>query len=545
MKLKKNTFLQGAFIATLGIIFCKILGMLYVIPFHAIIGEKGGALYGYAYNIYSIFLGLSSAGLPLAMSKIISEYNTLGYYKAKERAFVIGRGILSIIGIISFLILFIFADVIGNIIIGDITGGNSPSDVAFVIRVIATAILVVPILSVYRGYYQGHKYITPTTFSQVIEQITRVLVIVIGSFLLYKIFNLSLRDTVAFATFSATIGGFASFLYLFIKKRKNKQEFIKKPTIKEPKITDQEILRKIIIYAVPFIMIDLFRSLYNSVDIMMLVRTLVNNFGYTMRDAESIMSIISTWGQKINMVIISIVTGVMTSLIPNLTSSFVRGDKKEVNERINKTYQIVFFLALPMTVGLSLIARPVWTIFYGNSAYGAITYQYLVFVAFATTIFTSTVTIAQVMKEYKIVFVSLITGMLVKIILNVPLLYAFSKMGLPAFYGSISATILGFIVSAIISIVFLKSKYQLNYESTIKEIINILLAIIVMSLIITILKIFIPVTTTSRLLAILLTFIYSIIGATIYLVITMKTKTITNIFGNEFILNIKKKLKRK
>ena len=83
MKLKKNTFIQGAFIATLGIVISKILGIIYVIPFYAVIGDQGGALYGYAYNIYSIFLGISQAGLPLAMSKIISEYNALGYYETK------------------------------------------------------------------------------------------------------------------------------------------------------------------------------------------------------------------------------------------------------------------------------------------------------------------------------------------------------------------------------------------------------------------------------------------------------------------------------
>ena len=109
MKLKKNTFIQGAFIATLGIVISKILGIIYVIPFYAIIGDQGGALYGYAYNIYSIFLGISQAGLPLAMSKIISEYSTLGLTESQEKAFRIGKRILTVLGIVSFLILFIFS----------------------------------------------------------------------------------------------------------------------------------------------------------------------------------------------------------------------------------------------------------------------------------------------------------------------------------------------------------------------------------------------------------------------------------------------------
>ena len=109
MKLKKNSFIQGAFIATLGIVISKILGIIYVIPFYAIIGDQGGALYGYAYNIYSIFLGISQAGLPLAMSKLISEYNTLGYYETKEKIYKVGKTFLNILGVICFLILFIFA----------------------------------------------------------------------------------------------------------------------------------------------------------------------------------------------------------------------------------------------------------------------------------------------------------------------------------------------------------------------------------------------------------------------------------------------------
>ena len=102
--MKKNNFVQGAFIATLGIVITKILGILYVIPFYAIIGEKGGALYGYAYTLYLVFMAISSAGIPLAISKIISEYQTLGYYDAKQRAFKIGRQIAITLGLICFVI---------------------------------------------------------------------------------------------------------------------------------------------------------------------------------------------------------------------------------------------------------------------------------------------------------------------------------------------------------------------------------------------------------------------------------------------------------
>ena len=148
--MKKSTFIQGAFVATLGIVITKVLGILYVIPFYSIIGEKGGALYGYAYNIYLVFMAISSAGIPLAISKLISEYQTLGYYDAKQRAFKMGRQIAMTLGIICFIILFIFAPQISTAILGDLKGGNTIEDVTYVIRLISTAIIVVPVLSVYR-----------------------------------------------------------------------------------------------------------------------------------------------------------------------------------------------------------------------------------------------------------------------------------------------------------------------------------------------------------------------------------------------------------
>ena len=280
-------------------------------------------------------------------------------------------------------------------------------------------------------------------------------------------------------------------------------------------------------------MIDLFRSLYNSVDVLTLVKALVNDIGYAAKDAESVMSVISTWGLKINMIIISIVSGIMTSLIPNLTASFVQNDMKGVSEKINKTYQIILFFTVPMTVGLSFLAKPVWMIFYGVSKYGALTYQYLVFVALATAIFTATVMIVQLLKEYKTVFFSLISGMIVKVVLNVPLIHSFNKMGLPAFYGAITATILGFLTSSIIAIIVLKKKYKFNFEDTAKEILNILIATIVMLLVLIGLKFVVPTSTTSRMISIGVVLLYSIIGAIVYLFVLYKTKSINNIFGEE------------
>ena len=186
--MRKNTFVKGALITTIGIVLTKILGIIYVIPFHAIIGDEGGALYGYAYTIYLFFVSFSSAGVPLAISRIVSEYQTLGYGKAKQRTFLIGKRLSILIGFVCFLIIFLFAPLLAKAILGNVVGGNSIQDVTFVIRVISFAVLIGPLLSIYRGFFEGHRIMSPPSISQVLEQLIRVLIIIFGSLLTLRVF---------------------------------------------------------------------------------------------------------------------------------------------------------------------------------------------------------------------------------------------------------------------------------------------------------------------------------------------------------------------
>ena len=226
--MRKSTFVKGAFITTFGIVISKLLGILYVVPFHAIIGEKGGALYGYAYTIYAVFMSLASLGVPLAISNLVSEYQTLGYSKAKNRVFVIGKRIALLLGLICFLVIFLFAPLLAKAVLGNVTGGNSLEDVTFVIRIIGIAILIVPLLSIYRGYFEGHRFMSPPSISQIIEQIVRVLIIIFGSFFALKVFHLSLATTVGIALLGASIGALSSYFYLLEKKNRNKAKFSEK-----------------------------------------------------------------------------------------------------------------------------------------------------------------------------------------------------------------------------------------------------------------------------------------------------------------------------
>ena len=539
--MKKNSFINGAMITTIGIIISKILGIIYVVPFHNIIGDDGGALYGYAYTVYLMFMSLASAGIPLAISKIVSEYQTLGYYNAKKRVFVLGKRISLVLGLLSFFVIFLFAPILSKFVIGGVSGGHSISDVTYVIRVISFAVLIVPLLSIYRGYFEGHRFMSPPSISQVIEQITRVLIIVFGSFLSIKFFHTSLKISVGIALFGATIGALFSYFYLFIKKYVNRKKFNEKPRkVNEPIVTDKVIIKKILMYSIPFIAIDFFKSLYGYIDMITVVKGLVNTAKYTAKDAEIIYSILSTWAAKFNMIILSISTGIIVSLIPNLTESIIKNNTYEIQKRITKALSILLYLTVPMTLGVSFLSKNIWTVFYGSSEFGPSILGYYIFAGVFMALFTSMIITLQAFKDYKGVFISLISGVLIKLLLNSSLLRGFYTITIPAYYGVITASILGYLTSFVICLVILNRKYNINFESVMKNLTDIICGSILMILILFIIKLIVP-DCTGRFVNIFVILFYSVVGLIIYLLYTTRSKTIKSIFG----YNLKKIISNK
>lgn len=481
--LKKNEFIEGALIATIAIIVSKILGVLYVIPFYNIIGENGGSLYGYAYNIYNFFLIISSAGIPLAISKITSEYNTLGKMKEKTYMFNYSKKLIRIFSIISFCICFFGANIIANAIVGDLTGGNTVSDVAFVIRCVSFAILVVPILSISRGYLQGHHYITVPSIGQVIEQFVRVLVIIIGSYVALKVFHLSTAQAVGIAVFGACAGALVSYAYLLIKTNQAKDELF--TTYEEvSKEEKKAIFKKLIGYCIPFIVINVANSIYNTVDMILVIKGL-NWIGYPAQDIETISSVFTTWGSKLVSVVTAIATGLVISLIPTIVESYTKKDMKEVNIQFNKTLQVLLYVILPLSIFLNIFSKQVWTIFYGESFYGPLIFKYTILLAILDSAYIMICSALQGLSKTKLIYISCATGLITKTILDIPLIFLFNKIGIYPFYGAILATTIGYLLSLAIPLYTLKHKYNFNYTDTIKSIPKLIVTIVILVLICT------------------------------------------------------------
>lgn len=541
--MKKNTFIEGAFISTFSILICKIIGLLYVIPFYSLIGNKGGALYSYAYSIYAIFLSLSTCGIPLAISKNISEYNELGYHKAKNDVYKIGKYVILGLGLLSCLILLIFAPNIAYLIIGNVEGGNTIEDVSTAIRIVSLSLLIVPSLSVTRGYLNGHKMILPTSISEVLEQVVRVLVIVVGSFLTIKVFNLPTNVAVYIAVAGAGIGALVALIYLKLKLKRNKDAIVNESE-NEPEYRKKDIFKKIVLYALPFVVIDLIRSAYGMVDSFTVVKTMVN-LGYDVSVAETTIGVLSTWATKLNMIVASVALGFVTSLIPNIAGSAAKKDLKDVNNKINESYKTLLFVVLPMTIGLSFLAQPVWVAFYGYNSLSIGIFKYYILQAIIFCVYTIALNLAQSMNQSKISLGSLLVSFLLKVVLNIPMMKLFVMLGIEAYYAPIITNILVQGSITLFIMLALKHKFKFDYKDTTKAILKMLLTLTIMVLILSGLSLIIPLTVTSRLKAILTIIPYILVGAAIYIGMSYKIGLLNDIFGAKKIKTIINKVKSK
>lgn len=533
-KLKKNTFIQGTLITSIILIIIKILGALYVIPFYKIIGSNGGTLYSYAYNIYNLFLNISTAGIPVAIAMIISEYLALNMDDAKERAYKIGKKIILILSLVSFLIVFLGADVIAKFIISDVSGGNPVSDIAYVIRAMSFCLIIIPFLSALRGYLQGHKYVVPTSYSQLIEQVVRIFVVIFGSYLVIKVFKKPVNVGVAVSLLGAFIGGLVAYIYLSIKVKNNKNEF--PVSEKKDAVSNKVIAKKILSYCIPLIIISVVDNLYTIVDVKLIIKGL-NMVGYSAIESEMMSGIVSTWAPKICTIIVAIAIALTTNIIPHVTSSFIKKDMKEVNRRFNQAISTMLLITIPMALMLLLLSNEGYFIFYGKSNYGPLILKVSAISHVFFGIWSVINTCLQSMRKFKVVYINSVAGLVANAILDIPLILLFDKIGLPAYIATIVSTCIGYFISITIALVYLKKNMNFSYKISIETIKKMILPITCLFVPILLSKIFIKYD-YSYLTSFVSLFIHGMYGVIIYLVISYKNGLLVDTLGRETINNI-------
>lgn len=449
----KNSFLRGTYMLTAASFLVKIFGFIYVIPFVAMVGEQKYILFEYAYKPYVLLLSIATLGIPSAVSKFVSKHREKGEMHVIKALLRSGSVVVTLMGTVAFFALYFGAETVASWLVDpqDKTG-NSIEDVAYVIKMVSYALIIVPLLAMTRGFIQGFQEMGPTAISQIIEQIVRITIILLGTYFIVSIMGESPVKAVGLATFSAFLSALAAlfvvFWYIY------KMDF----GIKEVKgsVSYRKLYKELIIYAIPFVFVGLAIPLYQSIDTFMINKVLMNK-GYNLGEAETINALVSLI-QKIVVIPVALATAFSVSLVAYITKAHQGKRIVEIREHINQSFKVIMFFVLPSVAGMIVLARPIFGSVYGTSLLeqGGNLMAWYAASALFYSLFSMTSAILQGLDQQKWVIYSLIIGLIAKIISNYPLLLIFNGE------GTALSTYLGFGISIIIQMYLIQKvgKYK-------------------------------------------------------------------------------------
>lgn len=536
-----NNIVRGASLLTAAALLSKILGMIYVIPFNALVGDQGGALYLYAYTPYTVLIGVSTVGIPLAVSKFVSRYNSLGDYYTGLRMFRVGLVIMSITGVIAFLILYFSSGWLAGKYIVEDEHGNTVEDVKMVIQMVSFALLVIPVMSIFRGFFQGNQSMGPTAISQVIEQIVRIVFVLLAGYLVVSVFNGSIATAVGYATFAAFIGAIASLLILIIYWQKRKHHIHKQVAQQKTTydISTKEMIVELFRYAGPFVLVGIAIPLYQNIDSFTFNKAMTSIGQKELSDTA--FAAINLYGHKLIIIPVTIATGLSLAIIPELTKAFTQNNRQLLFKQINQSLQIVLLLVIPAVVGLGSLAYVAYGSLYGLNEHIGLTSSLLTWyapVALLYALFTVTAAILQGINEQRYAVISLLVGFMIKLLFNTVLIQTFGPK------GAIIGTGLAVIAAVILNMIRIHRSLAFSFIQTFKRTILMVILAFIMWLVLYATKyvfgLFIPYE-TSRIAAICMLLIGIGIGGIVYLYLAYKTTMIDHVFGQ---MNIVEKLKR-
>ena len=342
---KKQNFLQGTALLAMATAIVKIIGALYKIPLNAIIGEQGFGYFNTAYEIYNVLLMISTAGLPVAMSRMISQASSLKHYNQVRRIYNTARGIFLGLGITGTLLMTLFCRQLAEF-------QNQP-DAWAAIGCLGPCVLLICIMSTYRGFFQGQSNMLPTSISQVLEAVVKLIVGMVAALVLLKA-----TGSVALAAGGAILGVTASCLvssvYLFGCFRKSYG--LLPETVEAPR-SFSDTAKGLLIIAIPITLGSAGLQLLTMLETKIYMGRLLA-LGYSQAAADTMRGIYGMTQTIFNMPC-SFITPITISIIPAITAQLTLCKDAEAREIEESAIRITGLISMPCAFGLGLLAEPV------------------------------------------------------------------------------------------------------------------------------------------------------------------------------------------
>lgn len=406
---KKQSFLQGAALLASAVVIVKIIGALYKIPLANIIDDAGFGYFNNAYDIYSVLLMISTAGLPVAMSRMIAEANSLGRYGQIRRIYQTCLGIFLLLGGIGSILMTCFSRQLANAL-------NSPNSWA-AIQALGPSALFMCITSSFRGYFQGQGDMAPTSISQVLEAICKLF---IGLGLAW--FMMKTQESVPLAAGGAilgvTAGSLVAMVYLYFRYRKAASVM---PKRRGPVLSLGETTKQLLSIAVPITIGAAGLQVITLIDTKLVLGQLTGPCGLTQAQADELKGIYS-FTQTIFNLPCAFIAPITISVIPSITEFLTLKNYRAARRTEESALRVLGLLIMPCAVGLVVLSNPILSLLRGYTGENLVIASRLLSVLGVCVVFNSIVLLTNAMMQAhghaSLPVINMFIGGIVKIIVN-------------------------------------------------------------------------------------------------------------------------------
>ena len=464
----KQSFMKGAAILTASTLIVKLLGLLFSIPLANFIDPEGMSHFYIAYNIFGLFLMLSTAGLPVAVSRMVGTATSQGRLREADRVFSVAFWLFFSLGLFGCLVMFFGADQIAQ-------WYGSP-DANYAIMALAPTLFFISIESSLRGYFQGRSNMVPTATSQTIEAVTKV---IIGVGLAFYIIRNVTVDRDRWAAVGAIIGvsvsaGLGAAYLLSCKFVQSRRDRGRRLEDEEPLTSRQQTLLNLMRFAVPITIGSCFLSLLDTVDGAILMQRLQTGAGFTQEMADWWNGTLGN-ARKFFDLPGAFVVPISTSLLPILSGAIAAKDQRQVDRISSTALRVTLLIGIPSSVGMAIFARPICQLLLYNqpevaeSAAPLLTMLSLA-IAFSGLLFTTN-SILQSFGRATRPVVDMAVGGVVKVVLSYVLI------GIPeiAAMGSAISTVVSYVVMVVLNLIAIRSSLP-HMDSIVKTALPLLLS---------------------------------------------------------------------
>lgn len=356
--MSKDKFLRGAMILTMAGLMVKVIGSVNRILLSRLLGGEGIGLYQMAYPVYLLLLAISSAGIPIAISIIVSGYLAKDDYRSVRRVFSVSLRLMAGVGAVLALLLFIAANyLVDSDIIRD---GRA----YYALTALIPAIFFATILATFRGFFQGHQLMTPPAVSQIIEQFIRVVTMVL---LAYLLLPYGLEFAAAGAAFGAVPGsltglivlGFFYRYYRYLWQRENSS------IVQSETLSTRRLIKRLLWLALPVSCANVLVPVTSSIDAFLVPGYLIDS-GFSIEQSTTLYGYLAGMAQPLILMATIPTMSLATSIVPAIAESFALQQHEVIKQKAATAIKICCLLTLPAAVGMSVLAENISLLLYGT-----------------------------------------------------------------------------------------------------------------------------------------------------------------------------------